>query len=257
MNSDNTLHPNTVTEQKAFEVTLIRTNLTSRGSGEGSHDPIRIVEQFWTDDGRLIAENDPELYANFFTRQMFAAFEESSDFLEPHGIELDRRDPGRVILNLTNILAEYELNLKSALQEVEALTEKSDEAALHHPVPVVDSPFEMVEGEDEPEEEDIYDAVAAKRAKPQLAIVLELTSENEATGDYVVEVLPVQSEYCAAAIQDFWDESVETLRGHEVDLPVGLKEYSHLQLSYMTMDHGVLLERKEMLKRARINHTSK
>lgn len=43
---------------KAHVVELIRTELQLRGKGV-SGDPARVVEQFWTTDGKLAAENDP------------------------------------------------------------------------------------------------------------------------------------------------------------------------------------------------------
>ncbi len=43
---------------KAHAVELIRTELERRGSGV-ERDPNRVIEQFWTLDGKLAAENDP------------------------------------------------------------------------------------------------------------------------------------------------------------------------------------------------------
>lgn len=43
---------------KAHAVELIRTELERRGSG-ADRDPSRVIEQFWTLDGKLAAENDP------------------------------------------------------------------------------------------------------------------------------------------------------------------------------------------------------
>lgn len=40
-------------------IPLIRTNMLCRG--DGNTDPIRIVTQWWTDDGDLVAESDSEL----------------------------------------------------------------------------------------------------------------------------------------------------------------------------------------------------
>ena len=42
----------------AHSVELIRTVLQTRGAGVES-DPTRTIEQFWTPDGKLAAENDP------------------------------------------------------------------------------------------------------------------------------------------------------------------------------------------------------
>ncbi|MCK5127949.1 MAG: carboxypeptidase [candidate division Zixibacteria bacterium] len=48
-----------IDRQKDVQVIqLIRTNLLLRGAGKPG-DPYRRVEQFWSDDGFLIAENDP------------------------------------------------------------------------------------------------------------------------------------------------------------------------------------------------------
>jgi hypothetical protein len=38
-------------------VTLVQTSLTTRGDGEST--PIRRVMQWWTQEGELVAENDP------------------------------------------------------------------------------------------------------------------------------------------------------------------------------------------------------
>jgi hypothetical protein len=42
-----------------LEVSLIRTTLERRGTGKHYLSPVRMVEQFWTRDGKLAAENDP------------------------------------------------------------------------------------------------------------------------------------------------------------------------------------------------------
>lgn len=42
---------------KAEVIQVIRTTLLRRG--DGKEDPIRIIEQFWSLDGQLLAENDP------------------------------------------------------------------------------------------------------------------------------------------------------------------------------------------------------
>ena len=39
-------------------IKVIRTYILRRGKGVDG-DPIRIIEQFWTLDGELLAENDP------------------------------------------------------------------------------------------------------------------------------------------------------------------------------------------------------
>lgn len=44
-------------EVKAIQV--IETTLTRRGSGKSNADPIRVVTQYWSFDGTLLAEKDP------------------------------------------------------------------------------------------------------------------------------------------------------------------------------------------------------
>ncbi len=45
-------------ERKAEVIQVIRTTLLKRGSGKAPDDPLRGVVQFWSLDGRLLAEND-------------------------------------------------------------------------------------------------------------------------------------------------------------------------------------------------------
>ena len=40
-------------------ILVIETQLLRRGSGKDFNDPIRIVRQYWTPDGKLLAEVDP------------------------------------------------------------------------------------------------------------------------------------------------------------------------------------------------------
>jgi hypothetical protein len=42
-------------------IQVIRTTLSTRGGGRNVGDPIRIVIQYWTLDGELLAEHDPWL----------------------------------------------------------------------------------------------------------------------------------------------------------------------------------------------------
>jgi hypothetical protein len=42
----------------ARQVTLIETRLTKRGAGKTMDDPVRLVMQYWTLDGDLVAEVD-------------------------------------------------------------------------------------------------------------------------------------------------------------------------------------------------------
>ena len=44
-------------QKKAEVIQVIRTKLLRRG--DGKKDPIRVMEQFWSFDGKLLAENDP------------------------------------------------------------------------------------------------------------------------------------------------------------------------------------------------------
>lgn len=43
---------------KAELVTLIKTTLTRKGSGNLG-DPVRVITQYWSIDGELVAEVDP------------------------------------------------------------------------------------------------------------------------------------------------------------------------------------------------------
>lgn len=40
-------------------VVLIETTISRRGTGEDEIDPIRIITQYWTLDGKLVCEVDP------------------------------------------------------------------------------------------------------------------------------------------------------------------------------------------------------
>lgn len=40
-------------------IKVVRTNLTRRGSGKDNTDPIRIITEYWSLDGELLAEVDP------------------------------------------------------------------------------------------------------------------------------------------------------------------------------------------------------
>ena len=44
---------------EARVIQVIETHLLRRGSGKDSSDPIRIIRQYWTLDGKLLAEVDP------------------------------------------------------------------------------------------------------------------------------------------------------------------------------------------------------
>lgn len=45
-------------------IQVIETKLLRRGSGESNDDPIRIVTQYWTLEGELLAEVDPHQPSN-------------------------------------------------------------------------------------------------------------------------------------------------------------------------------------------------
>lgn len=45
-------------ERRVRIIQVIETTLEVRGTGEAG-DPFRLVTQFWSLDGRLLAENDP------------------------------------------------------------------------------------------------------------------------------------------------------------------------------------------------------
>jgi hypothetical protein len=40
-------------------IPVIETTIARKGSGDGRHSPIRILTQYWTDDGQLLASVDP------------------------------------------------------------------------------------------------------------------------------------------------------------------------------------------------------
>jgi hypothetical protein len=40
-------------------IQVIETTLTRRGSGKSEDDPIRVITQYWSLDGELLAEVDP------------------------------------------------------------------------------------------------------------------------------------------------------------------------------------------------------
>lgn len=45
---------------EARVIQVIETRLLRRGDGKDARSPIRIVTQYWTLDGKLLAEVDPE-----------------------------------------------------------------------------------------------------------------------------------------------------------------------------------------------------
>lgn len=45
-------------------IQVIRTTLTRRGDGESTDDPVRIITQYWSTDGKLLAEVDPLFNVN-------------------------------------------------------------------------------------------------------------------------------------------------------------------------------------------------
>lgn len=44
---------------RAEVIQVIRTTLTRRGAGKDASDPVRVITQFWSLDGELLAEADP------------------------------------------------------------------------------------------------------------------------------------------------------------------------------------------------------
>ena len=44
---------------KAELIQVIKTTLTRRGEGVPQEDPVRIITQYWSTDGKLLAEVDP------------------------------------------------------------------------------------------------------------------------------------------------------------------------------------------------------
>ena len=40
-------------------IRVIETTLTRRGSGKSEADPMRVVTQYWSLEGKLLAEHDP------------------------------------------------------------------------------------------------------------------------------------------------------------------------------------------------------
>lgn len=45
---------------RAEVIQVIRTDLMRRGDSASNLDPVRLVEQFWSLEGELLAENDPD-----------------------------------------------------------------------------------------------------------------------------------------------------------------------------------------------------
>lgn len=43
-------------------IQVIETDLQRRGSGKDEHSPIRVVRQYWSLEGELLAEVDPLIY---------------------------------------------------------------------------------------------------------------------------------------------------------------------------------------------------
>ena len=41
------------------QITVIETTLARRGNGNSSHSPCRVITQYWTPEGALLAERDP------------------------------------------------------------------------------------------------------------------------------------------------------------------------------------------------------
>jgi len=39
-------------------IQVVQTTLLRRGEGKSEGDPVRVIEQFWSLDGELLAEND-------------------------------------------------------------------------------------------------------------------------------------------------------------------------------------------------------
>lgn len=100
---ENTEGPRT----RAEAITLIFTNLTTKGWGKGNHDPIRQVEQFWTEDGRLVAENDPFIYSEWFLSEVRKAYNEYDRVIDKvFGVALDLSDPGAFVIGLVNTAVE-------------------------------------------------------------------------------------------------------------------------------------------------------
>jgi|GEM_PF-3252443 len=42
-------------------IEVIETTLTRRGAGKDSSDPVRVITQYWSRDGKLLAEVDPHV----------------------------------------------------------------------------------------------------------------------------------------------------------------------------------------------------
>lgn len=46
-------------QDSARVITVVETTMTRRGCGNAEYNPIRIVTQYWSLDGKLLAESDP------------------------------------------------------------------------------------------------------------------------------------------------------------------------------------------------------
>lgn len=51
-------HPRRINPFSARLIQVIETRLTRRGSGKSEEDPVRLVTQYWSVDGELLAERD-------------------------------------------------------------------------------------------------------------------------------------------------------------------------------------------------------
>ena len=71
----------------AHTVTLIRTRLLARGEGTPD-DPKRVVEQFWTADGKLVVEKDPFSNTQWLLGRLCQLFEITDAASPEHRVQM-------------------------------------------------------------------------------------------------------------------------------------------------------------------------
>lgn len=117
---------------RAEAITVIFTNLLRRGSDKGPHDPVRVVEQFWTEKGRLVAENDSFSYAEYFRDQVLEVLRNNEGVLVRHlGVSFSVEDPASWLIDVIDKVVDLAADVESLSAENQRL-----EAALDNTVSV-------------------------------------------------------------------------------------------------------------------------
>ena len=103
---------------RAEAVTLIFTNLTTVGEGRGKHDPVRRVEEFWTEEGRLVARNDPFDYSLYFRQSIEAAHYNYRDIIANIlGVPFTEENPGGLVTGLVDTAIELKQDVEMLLKD--------------------------------------------------------------------------------------------------------------------------------------------